>query len=362
MAVERRHVACPVEESTAAGIRVENLWKVFAPKGVVVDVTDPDRIAHAERSGAVVAVRDVSFEVKPGELFVVMGLSGSGKSTLIRCLLRLVEPTAGTIVAAGQDVTAMNPAQLTEFRRRRVAMVFQHYGLLPHRTVLDNAAFGLKLRGVPKEQRYARAREALARVGLAGWEDRYPSALSGGMQQRVGIARALANDPDIMLWDEPFSGLDPLIRREMQDELVRLQREMQKTIVFVTHDLDEAIRLGDRMAVMKGGQFVQVGPPWEIVHNPVNEYVRRFVQARSQVVPEDVGAYTDALLPANVHSAAAGQGVAAGGADGTAGSHAASGRGIAGRGPVGHPGRASHGCAAAPRTEGRPASRVSQGA
>lgn len=272
----------------SAGLRVQGLWKVFAPRGVVVDVTDPERVARAERAGAVVAVRDVSFEVKPGELFVVMGLSGSGKSTLIRCLLRLVEPTAGTIVCNGLDVTAMNQRELTEFRRYRVAMVFQHYGLLPHRTVLDNVAFGLKLRGVPREERYARAREALARVGLEGWEDRYPAALSGGMQQRVGIARALANDPDIMLWDEPFSGLDPLIRREMQDELLRLQRELKKTIVFVTHDLDEAIRLGDRMAVMKDGRFVQVGTPWEIVHNPANDYVRRFVQARSQ--PEVNGA------------------------------------------------------------------------
>src|SRR5690606_40487349 len=206
------------------------------------------------------------------------------KSTLIRCLLRLVEPTAGTIVCNGHDVTAMNARELTEFRRHHVAMVFQHYGLLPHRTVLENAAFGLKLRGVPREERYARAREALARVGLAGWGDRYPAALSGGMQQRVGIARALANDPAIMLWDEPFSGLDPLIRREMQDELIRLQRELRKTIVFVTHDLDEAIRLGDRMAVMKDGRFVQVGTPQEIVHNPVNDYVRRFVQARSPVL------------------------------------------------------------------------------
>ncbi|MBO8140891.1 MAG: glycine betaine/L-proline ABC transporter ATP-binding protein [Firmicutes bacterium] len=269
--------------TASAGIQVKNLWKVFAPKGVTIDVTDPGAMASAEQAGAVVAVRDVSFEVQPGELFVVMGLSGSGKSTLIRCLLRLVEPTAGTIACDGRDVTGMSPRELMEFRRHQVAMVFQHYGLLPHRTVLDNAAFGLKLRGMPREERYARAREALARVGLAGWENRYPSALSGGMQQRVGIARALANDPAILLWDEPFSGLDPLIRREMQDEVLRLQRELQKTIVFVTHDLDEAMRLGDRMAVMKDGQFVQVGRPEDVINRPANEYVRRFVQARQPV-------------------------------------------------------------------------------
>lgn len=270
-------------------LRVENLWKVFAPGGMRKealknelkrDEVDADRIAQFERSGAVVAVRDVSFAVDPGEFFVVMGLSGSGKSSLIRCLVRLVEPTAGRIYCGEDEVTALGPRELTEFRRHKVAMVFQHYGLLPHRTVLDNVAFGLKLRGVPREERYVRAREALERVGLADWEAKYPSELSGGMQQRVGIARALANDPPVMLWDEPFSGLDPIIRREMQDELIRLQREMRKTIVFVTHDLDEAVRLADRMAVMRAGAFVQVGTPEEIIENPADDYVRKFVQAR----------------------------------------------------------------------------------
>lgn len=283
----------PVEEKErAVGISVQRLWKVFAPKGVPAGKgapraggapgpgLDPQHVAELERQGAVVAVRDVSFEVKPGELFVIMGLSGSGKSTLIRCLLRLVEPTAGTIVCGQHEVTALGPRELTEFRRRQVAMVFQHYGLLPHRTVLDNVAFGLKLRGVPREERREKARQALERVGLAGWENRYPSALSGGMQQRVGIARALANDPPVMLWDEPFSGLDPLIRRELQDELLRLQQDLRKTIVFVTHDLDEAVRLGDRMAVMRAGSFVQVGKPEDIIDNPADDYVRRFVQAR----------------------------------------------------------------------------------
>ncbi|HLT58990.1 MAG TPA: glycine betaine/L-proline ABC transporter ATP-binding protein [Limnochordales bacterium] len=321
-------------EVRPAGIRVQNLWKVFAPKGVKVDVHDPDRIAWAERSGAVVAVRDVSFEVKPGELFVVMGLSGSGKSTLIRCLLRLVEPTAGTIVCNGHDVTAMNARELTEFRRHHVAMVFQHYGLLPHRTVLENAAFGLKLRGVPREERYARAREALARVGLAGWGDRYPAALSGGMQQRVGIARALANDPAIMLWDEPFSGLDPLIRREMQDELVRLQRELRKTIVFVTHDLDEAIRLGDRMAVMKDGRLVQVGTPREIVQNPVNDYVRRFVQARAPVWVDGAAEAEDWTSRTETARGPARRGEAACGAEHVPGASQASPNGGTGAAPA----------------------------
>lgn len=321
-------------------IEIENLTKQFGERTVL---------------------EDVSLSVDSGEILAVVGPSGAGKSTLSRCVSFLERPTSGTVRVDGQDLTRLEGAELLA-ARRRIGVIFQSAPLLRRRTVAQNVALPMEYLHATSESIDKRVTELLERVGLADRRDYYPAQLSGGQKQRVGIARALANDPDIMLWDEPFSGLDPLIRREMQDELVRLQREMQKTIVFVTHDLDEAIRLGDRMAVMKGGQFVQVGPPWEIVHNPVNEYVRRFVQARSQVVPEDVGAYTDALLPANVHSAAAGQGVAAGGADGTAGSHAASGRGIAGRGPVGHPGRASHGCAAAPRTEGRPASRVSQGA
>lgn len=268
------------------GLHVRNLWKVFPrPRQRVTpdDLASPERVAALEKAGAVVAVRGVSFDIRPGELFVVMGLSGSGKSTLIRCLLRLVEPTAGSIVVGGEDITRYDEKALIEFRRHRAAMVFQHYGLLPHRTVLDNVAFGLKLRGMPVRERQERAREMLARVGLEGWDDRYPGELSGGMRQRVGIARALANDPDIMLWDEPFSGLDPLIRREMQEELARLQSEMQKTILFVTHDLDEALRLADRIAVMKDGSFVQVASPEELLQAPANDYVRRFVQGRAPV-------------------------------------------------------------------------------
>ncbi|MGC9372905.1 MAG: ATP-binding cassette domain-containing protein, partial [Thermovirgaceae bacterium] len=204
--------------------------------------------------------------------------SGSGKSTLIRCLLRLVEPSYGTVRINGYDVTAMNKKELTEFRRHQIAMVFQHYGLLPHKSVAENVAFGLKLQGVPKKERLERAREALDTVGLGKWSNHFPAALSGGMRQRVGIARALVVESPVLLMDEPFSGLDPLIRREMQDELMRLQDEMHKTIFFVTHDLDEAMRLGDRMAVMRSGNIVQVGKPAEIFANPADDYVARFVQ------------------------------------------------------------------------------------
>lgn len=276
----------PGDNGSGVGLQVRDLWKVFPrPRQTVTkdDVTSPEKVAALEDAGAVVAVRGISFDIRPGELFVVMGLSGSGKSTLIRCLLRLVEPTAGSIVVGGDDITRFDEKALIEFRRHRAAMVFQHYGLLPHRTVLENVAFGLKLRGTPVQERQERAREMLARVGLEGWDDRYPGELSGGMRQRVGIARALANDPDIMLWDEPFSGLDPLIRREMQEELIRLQSEMQKTIMFVTHDLDEALRLADRIAVMKDGSFVQVASPEELLRAPANDYVRRFVQGRAPV-------------------------------------------------------------------------------
>lgn len=209
---------------------------------------------------------------------MIMGLSGSGKSTLIRCLARLIEPSSGQVLVNGRDVVSMGSQSLTEFRRREIAMVFQHYGLLPHRTVLENVHFGLKLRGEKRAAREEKAIEVIQQVGLSGWENHYPHQLSGGMRQRVGIARALVQDTEILLMDEPFSGLDPLIRREMQDELLRLQKEFQKTIIFVTHDLSEALRLGNRMAVMKEGSFVQIGTPGEIVANPADDYVRRFVQ------------------------------------------------------------------------------------
>jgi glycine betaine/proline transport system ATP-binding protein len=260
-------------------IEIRELWKVYAAKDIDLDVEDEDLIDSLEKSDeSVVAVRDVSFEVNSGEVFIIMGLSGSGKSTLIRCLPRLVEPSYGTVRVNGYDVTAMKKKELTEFRRHQIAMVFQHYGLLPHKSVVENVAFGLKLQGIPKKERIERARKALDTVGLKKWANHFPSALSGGMRQRVGIARALVVESPVLLMDEPFSGLDPLIRREMQDELMRLQDEMHKTIFFVTHDLDEAMRLGDRMAVMRSGSIVQIGKPAEIFANPADDYVARFVQ------------------------------------------------------------------------------------
>jgi len=262
-----------------SAIEIRELWKVYSNTDVDLDIEDEELIDSLEESEeSVVAVKDVSLDVNPGEVFIIMGLSGSGKSTLIRCLIRLVEPSYGTVRINGYDVTAMNKKELTEFRRHQVAMVFQHYGLLPHKSVAENVAFGLKLQGVPKNERIERAQEALKTVGLEKWANHFPAALSGGMRQRVGIARALVVESPVLLMDEPFSGLDPLIRREMQDELIRLQEEMHKTIFFVTHDLDEAMRLGDRMAVMRSGSIVQIGKPAEIFANPADDYVARFVQ------------------------------------------------------------------------------------
>jgi glycine betaine/proline transport system ATP-binding protein len=262
-------------------VEVDNLWKVFTPiKSFQFNESDVDKYIAG---GAVAAVRDISLRIKRGEVFVIMGLSGSGKSTLIRCLTRLIEPSSGKIRINGQDVSKMDNQQLTEFRRTQAAMVFQHYGLLPHRTVLENVAFGLKLRGIEVKTRTAKSREVIKKVGLEGWEDQYPAQLSGGMQQRVGIARALVQDTNLLLMDEPFSGLDPLIRREMQDELIRLQKELQKTIVFVTHDISEAVRLGDRMLVMKDGESVQEGQPQDIILNPVDDYVQKFVQDEQKI-------------------------------------------------------------------------------
>jgi len=269
-------------ESSPYLLEVENLWKVFVEKDSTLHMEDY-LSGSSDVNGQVVAVRDVSFKLKQGEVYVIMGLSGSGKSTLIRCLLRLIEPDYGHIWVKGQDVTAMGLNELTEFRRTQIAMVFQHYGLLPHRTVLENVSFGLKLQGVKRKEREKRALQAIEKVGLRKWTQHYPEHLSGGMQQRVGIARALVQDADLLLLDEPFSGLDPLIRGEMQDELLRLQAELKKTMVFVTHDLNEALRLGDRMAVMKQGLFVQEGTPRDIVMNPADEYVKRFVQNEKQV-------------------------------------------------------------------------------
>ena len=231
-----------------------------------------------ERTGHTVGLQDVDVTVEPGETFVVMGLSGSGKSTLVRCLNRLIEPTAGTLTLDGVDVLSLGRGEMRELRRHQMGMVFQRFALLPHRSVLDNVGFGLQVQGVARSERLQRAGAWVERVGLQGYEHALPRELSGGMQQRVGLARALATDPEVLLMDEAFSALDPLIRREMQDELLRLQEELAKTIVFITHDLDEALRLGDRVAMLKDGLMVQVGTPADIVMHPADEYVRAFVE------------------------------------------------------------------------------------
>ncbi len=271
-------------------ISVRDLWKVYGPRAErIVGSAEADlpRAQLEAEHGNVVAMREVSLDVAPGEVFVVMGLSGSGKSTLIRCITRLIEPTAGSVVIEGVDVTNADDDALLQIRRHKVSMVFQHFGLLPHRTLLDNVAFGLELRGVDRAERRAIAGETLALVGLPGMGEYKPHQLSGGQQQRVGLARALATNPDIMLFDEPFSALDPLIRREMQDEIVRLRGELRKTMMFITHDLHEALRLGDRIAIMRDGRFVQVGTPADVVLNPADDYVANFVRdvPRSHVVP-----------------------------------------------------------------------------
>ena len=269
----------PAPGSGDAALSVRNLWKVFGPKAdKVVGTPDADlsRQELKSKTGCVIGVRDVSFDVAPGEVFVVMGLSGSGKSTLVRCLTRLIEPTAGTVVLDGEDVTAASEAKLRELRRTHVSMVFQHFGLLPHRQVLDNVAYGLEVRGMSKKERRAKATEILDLVGLDGYETSYPDQLSGGMQQRVGLARALASDPTMLLFDEPFSALDPLIRRDMQNEVIRLHHELGKTMVFITHDLQEALKLGDRILIMRDGEIVQVGTPDQVVGAPADDYVRDF--------------------------------------------------------------------------------------
>jgi glycine betaine/proline transport system ATP-binding protein len=262
-------------------VSCRDVWKVFGQNAAKVMGSADVDLPRAElmaKTGCTIASRDVSFEVARGEVFVVMGLSGSGKSTLVRCVTRLIEPTSGSVSVCGRDVLAADPRELRDIRRTKVSMVFQHFGLFPHRTVLDNVAYGLEVQGIEKAQRYTRARELLAVVGLSPVEHSYPDQLSGGMQQRVGLARALAVDPEVLIFDEAFSALDPLIRREMQDEVLRLQERLQKTVIFVTHDLDEALKLGDRIAIMKDGRFVQVGTPAEIVGAPADDYVREFVR------------------------------------------------------------------------------------
>src|SRR3954471_19960663 len=260
-------------------VHVEGLWKIFGPKADSIMKSEDAHLTRKElqeKTGHVVGIRDVSFDVAPGEVFVVMGLSGSGKSTLVRLLNRLIEPTAGTVELYGDDLTSMSDRALLDTRRKRVSMVFQHFGLLPHRKVIDNIAFGLEVRGEGKGDRRNRAQEMVDLVGLSGYENNFPDQLSGGMQQRVGLARALASDPDVLMFDEPFSALDPLIRRDMQDEVIRLHRDVGKTMVFITHDLAEALKLGDRILIMRDGEIVQIGTPDEGVGAPADEYVRDF--------------------------------------------------------------------------------------
>lgn len=264
-----------------AKLKIENVTKIFGKntkKAIQLLNNGESKKDILKKTGATVGVNKASFEVNPGEIFVIMGLSGSGKSTLVRMFNRLIDPTIGNIYIDGKDIVRMSKEELRKVRREKISMVFQKFALLPHRTILENAEFGLEIQGVDKEKRKEQALEALKLVGLTGYENQYPDQLSGGMQQRVGLARALANDPDILLMDEAFSALDPLIRKDMQDELLDLQSNMEKTIIFITHDLDEALRIGDRIALMKDGSIVQVGTPEEILMNPSNDYVERFVE------------------------------------------------------------------------------------
>lgn len=262
-------------------IKCRNLWKIFggrveealaaAQSGAV------DKDTALDQFGSVIGVADASFDVAHGEIFCIMGLSGSGKSTIIRHVNRLIEPTAGQIHVEGRDVMGLNPKELRDLRARKIGMVFQHMALWPHKTILENVAFGLEVQGAAKDARHAAAEDVLTRVGLGGWGHRYPDELSGGMQQRVGLARAMAADPDILLMDEPFSALDPLIRNDLQDEFLSLSREMNKTTLFITHDLDEAMKMGDRIAIMKDGRIDQTDTPENIVLRPSTDYVARFV-------------------------------------------------------------------------------------
>lgn len=269
------------EQVTKKKIEVKDASKIFGRNTkraaqLLGEGKTKDEVLKA--TGATVGVKNASFDVYDGEIFVIMGLSGSGKSTLVRLLNRLIDPTSGHILLDGEDIVRMNKEQLRDVRRKKIGMVFQNFALFPHKSILSNTEYGLEIQGIPKEERQAKAVESLKLVGLAGYEDQLPSQLSGGMQQRVGLARALANDPDILLMDEAFSALDPLIRKDMQDELLQLHDDMRKTIIFITHDLDEALRIGDRIALMKDGEIVQIGTPEEILMNPSNEYVEKFVE------------------------------------------------------------------------------------
>lgn len=268
-------------------IELDGVWKIFGSNAddamKAIEEHGLNKSEVLAKFGCVVGIADCSFSVQRGEIFCVMGLSGSGKSTLVRHLNRLIEPTAGRISILGNDMLKLNADELRQIRSRNIGMVFQHMALLPHRTVRDNVAFPLQVRGEPKGTRWAISQSCLDRVNLTGYEDRFPSELSGGMQQRVGLARALASDPDVLLMDEPFSALDPLIRRQLQDQFMALSAELKKTTVFITHDLDEAIRIGHRIAIMKDGRIVQIGTPEEIVTRPADDYVRDFVEGISKL-------------------------------------------------------------------------------
>ncbi|MEB8386307.1 betaine/proline/choline family ABC transporter ATP-binding protein [Rhodobacteraceae bacterium KMM 6894] len=273
---------------TQPTISCRNIWKVFGPTAAEFEKAggaDMDDAALAAR-GWTAAVRDASFDIAQGEVFVIMGLSGSGKSTIVRCMSRLIEPTMGGVDIEGEDLLKASDAELIEIRRRKMGMVFQHFALLPNRDIVGNVAFPLQVQGVPRREREARAREMIALVGLEGREDHFPDELSGGQQQRVGIARSLASDPAIWFLDEPFSALDPLIRADLQDELLRLQSQLSKTVVFITHDLDEAIKIADRIAIMDMGRVVQIGTPEDLILRPANDYVARFTKgvSRAKVV------------------------------------------------------------------------------
>ncbi|WP_313134845.1 quaternary amine ABC transporter ATP-binding protein [Anaerocolumna sp.] len=262
-------------------IEVKNVTKIFGSgigNALKLLKSGSNKKDIFKRFGTTVGTDNISFDVKKGEMFVIIGLSGSGKSTIIRCLNMLYQPTSGEILFNGKDICKFNKNELREYRRNHISMVFQHFGLISHRTVLGNVTYGLEVKGVPKAEREAKAKEMLSMVGLEGWADHNISSLSGGMRQRVGIARALTNNPDILLMDEPFSALDPIVRRDMQFELLKIHKMVQKTIIFITHDINEAFKIGDRVAIMKDGKIVQIGTPEEILEQPVNEYVEEFVK------------------------------------------------------------------------------------
>lgn len=295
-------------QSRTAKIACRSLWKIYGLPHATTRLGAPPTAEDIVRNNWFAALQDVSLEIMPGESFVIMGLSGSGKSTLLRCFSRLIEPTVGELLFEGRSLMSLDERELADLRRRKMGMVFQNFALFPHLTVLENVTFPLKVQRVPMKQRRERARELIAQVGLSNREGHYPRELSGGQQQRVGIARSLAGNPEVWLLDEPFSALDPLIRREMQDEVLRLQGQLRKTVVFITHDFTEAVRLGDRMAILQDGKVVQVGTPEELVLKPATAYVAKFTREvpRQTVVsvgaimsPLDARAATDLPVPAN---------------------------------------------------------------